>query len=212
MLSCHVEIIFLRGANMRIGIIFVLVVILCTLPAAVLAAEAGAEDEAGPFSGTPADAVWAVIQFLLLLVILWWLLWKPLLLRLNEREEHIAKQIKDAEDTSKEAKAVLEDYRSKLAGAEEEGRKIVTRHKDKAGRDAKEIVMLAREKADAIKVKAEADIIKAQQKAQAELLNEAGDIVLKLGKDVLGRAIDNKDNQKLIDNAVQRLKAEGGNQ
>lgn len=195
---------------MRIGIIFVLVVILCTLPSAVFAAETGAEGEAGPFSGTRMDAMWAVIQFLLLLIILWRFLWKPILQRLKDREDHIAKQIKDAEETSKEAKAVLEDYRGKLAGAEEDGKKIIERHKEKAERDAKEIVMLAREKADAIKVKAEADIIKAQQKAQAELLNEAGDIVLKLGKDVLGRAIDTKDNQKLIDSAVQRLKEEGG--
>ena len=197
---------------MRIGIIFVLVVILCTLASAVFAAEPGAEGEAGPFSGTRMDAMWAVIQFLLLLVILWRFLWKPILQRLQDREDHIAKQIKDAEDTSKEAKVVLEDYRNKLAGAEEEGKKIITRHKEKAERDAKEIVMLAREKADAIKVKAEADIIRAQQKAQAELLNEAGDIVLKLGKDVLGRAIENKDTQKLIDNAVQKLKEEGDSQ
>jgi F-type H+-transporting ATPase subunit b len=194
------------------GIIFVLVVILCTLPEAVFAAEVRSEEEAGPFSGTRMDAIWAVVQFLLLLVILWWVLWKPILQRLQDREDHIDKQIKDAEDTSKEAKVVLEDYRSKLTGAEEEGKKIITRHKDKAERDAKEIVMLAREKADAIKVKAEADIIRAQQKAQAELLNEAGDIVLKLGKDVLGRAIENKDTQKLIDNAVQKLKEEGDSQ
>ena len=197
---------------MRVGIIFVLVMILCTLPVSVLAADADSESEAGPFSGTRMDAMWAVIQFLLLLVILWWILWKPILQRLQDREDHIAKQIKDAEDTSKEAKVVLEDYRSKLAGAEEEGKKIITRHKEKAERDAKEIVMLAREKADAIKVKAEADIIRAQQKAQAELLNEAGDIVLKLGKDVLGRAIESKDTQKLIDNAVQKLKEEGDSQ
>ena len=196
---------------MRSGIVLLLVT-LCFLPAVVLAAENGEGQQASPFSGTLVDAFSAVIVFLLLLGILRLLAWKPILLRLNEREDHIAKQIKDAEDTSKEARGVLEDYRSKLAGAEEEGKKIVARHKDKAEQDAKEIVILAREKADAIKVKAEADIIKAQQKAQAELLDEAGDIVLKLGKDVLGRAIDNKDNQKLIDNAVQRLKEEGGNQ
>jgi F-type H+-transporting ATPase subunit b len=192
--------------------IVLLLAILCFLPAVVLAAENAEGQQASPFSGTLVDAFSAVIVFLLLLFLLRLLAWKPVLQRLQDREDHIAKQIKDAEDTSKEAKEVLEDYRSKLAGAEEEGKKIVARHKDKAEQDAKEIVMLAREKADAIKVKAEADIIRAQQKAQAELLNEAGDIVLKLGKDVLGRAIESKDTQKLIDNAVQRLKAEGGNQ
>lgn len=196
---------------MRRRIVLVLA-ILCFLPAVVLAAENAEGQQASPFSGTLVDAFSAVILFLLLLFLLRLLAWKPVLQRLQDREDHIAKQIKDAEDTSKEAKGVLEDYRSKLAGAEEEGKKIVARHKDKAEQDAKEIVMLAREKADAIKVKAEADIIRAQQKAQAELLNEAGDIVLKLGKDVLGRAIDSKDTQKLIDHAVQRLKAEGGNQ
>lgn len=197
---------------MRNGAALGLAVILCFLPAVVLAAEDVEGQQASPFSGTLVDAFSAVIMFLLLLAILWLLVWKRLLVSLQEREDHIAKEIKDAEDTSNEARKVLEDYRGKLAGAEEEGKRIIDRHKEKAERDAKEIVMLAREKAEAIKVKAEADIIKAQQKAQAELLDEAGDIVLKLGKDVLGRAIESKDTQKLIDNAVERLREEGGNQ
>jgi len=189
-----------------------LAAILCFLPEVVLAAEDVEGQQASPFSGTLVDAFSAVIMFLLLLAILWLLVWKRLLVSLQEREDHIAKEIKDAEDTSNEARKVLEDYRSKLAGAEEEGKKIIARHKDKAEQEAKDIISLARDKADAVKVKAEAEIIKAQQKAQAELLDEAGDIVLKLGKDVLGRAIDSKDTQKLIDNAVERLREEGGNQ
>ena len=191
---------------MRSGIIFALTVILSVLPAVLPAAEA--EQEPGPFSGTPEDAIWTVAAFFLLLLLLWKFVWKRLLAGLNERQEHISKQIKDAEDTSKEAKEVLSDYRSKVAGAEEEGKGIVARHKEKAEQDAKEIISLARDKADAVKVKAEADIIKAQQKAQAELLDEAGDIVLKLGGDVLGRAIKGEDTQRLVDNAVQRLKDE----
>jgi F-type H+-transporting ATPase subunit b len=194
---------------MRNGIIWAMTAIFCFLPAQILAAET-AEEEASPFSGTLVDAFSAVVAFLILLVILWKLVWKRLLLGLKEREEHIAKQINDAEDTSKEAKKVLEDYRSKLARAEDEGRKIVERHRDKAEQESREIITLAREKADAMRVKAEADIIKAQQQAQAELLDEAGDIVLKLGKDILGRSIESRDTQKLIDNAVDKLREEGG--
>ena len=59
-----------------------------------------------------------------------------------------------------------------------------------------------------MKIKAEADLERQRNEAQAQLWVQAGEIVLKLGQDVLGKTVDDNDNQRLIDQAIKRLSKE----
>jgi F0F1-type ATP synthase membrane subunit b/b' len=61
-------------------------------------------------------------------------------------------------------------------------------------------------------LKAEADIVRQQAEAKSHFWVQAGDIVLRLGKQVLSRAMTAEDNQHLIDDAVRRLKMEENEQ
>jgi F-type H+-transporting ATPase subunit b len=177
--------------------------------AAAFGAPAQAEDEGlSPFSGSFADAVWTVIAFVVLLAVLWKLAWKPILAALNARQEHIEKQISDAEKTRKEAEHVLSEYRAKLADVENEGKQIIATHVKKAEQGASQVMANAKEGMEAMKLKAEADIEKARNEAKTQLFNQTGEMVLRLGQEILGRTINNEDNQKLMDEAVARLKQE----
>lgn len=186
----------------------ILLVMLC-VGAAAFGADAQAQGrELSPFSGTFADALWTIIAFVVLLVVLWKWAWKPILAALNARQEHIEKQVTDAEQTRKEAEHVLAEYRKKLEDADSEGKAIIASGVNKAQQEAKEIIAGAREKTEAIRLKAEADIERARNQAGAELFDQAGEMVLRLGQEILGRVITDEDNQKLIDEAVVRLKQE----
>ena len=186
----------------------ILLVMLC-VGAAAFGADAQVEGrELSPFSGAFADALWTIIAFVVLLVVLWKWAWKPILAALNARQEHIEKQITDAEQTLKEAERVLAEYRAKLENADSEGKAIIASHINKAEQEAKEIIAGAREKTEVMKLKAEADIERARNQARSELFEQAGELVLRLGEEVLGRAISDEDNQKLIREAVARLKQE----
>jgi F-type H+-transporting ATPase subunit b len=177
--------------------------------AAAFGAQGQAEDEGlSPFSGSFADAVWTVIAFVVLLVVLWKLAWKPMLAALNARQEHIEKQISDAEKTRKEAGQVLAEYKAKLENVENEGKQIIAAHVKKAEQEASQVMASAKEKMEAMKLKAEADIARARNEAKAQLLNQAGEMVLRLGQEILGRTINDEDSQKLMDEAVARLKQE----
>jgi len=186
----------------------ILVVIVCVCATSFGALIQAEDEEVSPFSGTFADAVWTVIAFLILLVALWKWAWKPILAALNARQEHIEKQITDAEQTRKEAEQVLVGYRAKLENADSEGKGIIASHINKAQQEAKEIVGGAKEQTEAMKLKAEADIERARNTARAELFDQAGEMVLRLGQEILGRSVSDEDNQKLIDEAVLRLKQE----
>lgn len=189
-------------------VVCILLMMLCLCAAAFGAETVDEEQVLSPFSGNLADALCTVITFLLSLVLLWKLAWKRVLAALNEREGHIEKQISDAEKTRKEAGQVLAEYKAKLENAENEGKQIIATNVKRAQQEAKEVIAKAEEKMEAMKLKLEADIERARTEAKAQLFNEAGEMVLRLGQEVLGRTINDEDNQKLIDQAVKRLKQE----
>ena len=97
-----------------------------TLPV-IASEEAVAEEHGTPsvFEGYYGEAIWTLVWFFVLLVVLWKFAWKPLLAGLTGRQEYIEKQISDAEKTRAEAKKVLEEYGAKLADAERQGRDII---------------------------------------------------------------------------------------
>ena len=186
----------------------ILLVIVCLCAAAFGADSQAQGRELSPFSGTFADALWTIIAFVVLLVVLWKWAWKPILAALNARQEHIEKQITDAEQTRREAERVLAEYRTKLENADSEGKAIIASHVNRAEQEAKEIIAGAKEKTESIKLKAEADIERARNEARAELFDQVGEMVLRLGQEILGRAISDEDNQRFIGEAVARLKQE----
>ena len=198
---------------MRMGVYFIIIIVLSLGDSVFASSEAASEEPQSLFSGSLSDAVWTVLAFVILLLVLWRLAWKPMLAGLNTRQEYIEKQISDSEETKQKAGDVLADYRAKLANVETEGKGIIKTHVNRAEKEAKEIVSTAREESEAMKLKMEMDIERARSVAQSELLDEAGDIVLRLGEEVLGRSMDDEDHNRLISQAIERLRQEqsGGN-
>jgi len=175
----------------------------------VLAAEEMAGEEHGTpsvFEGYYGEAIWTLVWFFVLLFVLWKFAWKPLLAGLTGRQEHIEKQIADAEKTRAEAKKVLEEYNAKLADADRQGRDIISTRAKEAEKQAKEIARQNQRDIEQMKVRAEADLERERIEAEDDLWGQAGDIVRRLGEDVFGKTLDDVDNQKLIDEAIARLK------
>ena len=186
----------------------ILLIMLCVVAAAFGAESQVEGGELDPFSGAFADALWTIIAFVVLLLVLWKWAWKPILGALNSRQEHIEKQISSAEETRKEAERVLSEYRGKLENVASEGRAIIAGQVAKAQQESKEIIAGAKEKTESIMLKSEADIEKARNEARAELFDQASEMVLQLGGELLGRVINDEDNERFIGEAVARLKQE----
>ena len=158
--------------------------------------------------GSPYEAFWTLISFAVLVLVLWKFAWKPLLASLRGREDFIAKQLSDAEDVRKKAEEVLAEYHGKLADADREGKGIIARHTKTAEKESKEIADLTKKELDELRKRLRAEIEYERKEAQSEFWDQAGDIVLELGKEVLGKSMDHADNDKLIDEAIVRLKEE----
>ena len=158
------------------------------------------------FSGSLGDSVWTVIAFVLLVVVLGKLAWKPLLTGLKDREDRIRLEITTAENARKQAEKTLAEYNSRVEQLEQQGRQMTEEAVREAQQQGRDIAEKARQESLAIKQKAQSDIDAAHDAAKNRLWEETGDIVLALSSRVLGRTITDDDNQRLIREAVEKLK------
>ena len=162
------------------------------------------------FGKYPGEYIWSLVWFVLVMLVLWKFAWKPLLAGLTTRADHIEKQITDAEKAKKEAKKVLEEYDAKLADAERQGRDIISLRTKDAENQAKDVTRQNQKDIEEMKIRAQAELERERISAEDDLWAQAGSIVQKLGEEVFGKTLDDTDNQKLIDEAIARLKDQQG--
>ena len=157
----------------------------------------------GLFSGGFADSLWGVIAFVVLAVVLARVAWRPLLAALNARQNHIEQQLRSAEDSRQQAERMLEDYKH-------QGQTAVRKAVEEAQRHHQQVVEQTREEVLAMRRRAREEIEGARAAALEDLWLQTGDLVLRIGSEVLGRTLSPQDNQRLIDEAVARIKNGGG--
>jgi F-type H+-transporting ATPase subunit b len=176
----------------------ILIVVFACAGALAAEGEAGGQEQ-GIFSGSFADAVWTVLAFLLVLAVLGKTAWKPLLNSLKTREEHIRQQIETAENARKKAERMLDD-------SKHQGLMIVQQAAEQAQKQGQILAEKTRQEIFAVKGRAQEDIEHARAAAMQQLWEQAGDIALALGGKVLERTITSDDNQRLVQDAIAKLK------
>jgi F-type H+-transporting ATPase subunit b len=139
------------------------------------------------------------VAFLLLLAVLTKVAWKPLLNGLKTREQHIQHQIESAEDARKKAEKLLDD-------SKQQGLVMVQQAIERAQQQEQEIVEKTRQEILEVKRRAQEDIEHARVAASEQLWEQAGDIMLTLGGEVLGRTITPEDNQRLVRDAIAKIR------
>lgn len=183
--------------QLRISTIFLIVFFICSV--AMASETNGAATEQNIFSGSFADALWTVVAFVLLVAVLGKFAWKPLLKGLQARQKYIQEQIETAEDARKKAEKLLEERKQQAL-------QIITEATKQAQKETQELTEKTRQDVSEIRRRAQEDIKHARTAASEQLWKEAGDIVEALGGEVLGRTVTVQDNQRLVDDAINKLR------
>jgi len=149
--------------------------------------------------------IWAVITFLLVLAVLRWKAWGPLMDALEAREKQINDALNAAQSAKEEAAQVVSDNEGVL---------------NKARKEAQEIVANAREAGDKLKHKLESDgqekyenmlsdakeqIEVEKQKALSEIKQMVVDVAIDASEKVIKRNLNNDDNKKMIEDTVDKF-------
>jgi len=166
--------------------------------------EQGATAQEGIFSGTYADSLWTVIAFGILVIVLGLVAWKPLLRSLKAREDYIQQRLSDAETAKTKAEHLLDEHKKKSLDVIEQANKY-------ANQTSREIIEQARKEALAITDRANAEIASAQSIASQQLWHMAGNMLIQISQEVLGRTITPEDNKRLIHEAIGKLQEESLN-
>jgi F-type H+-transporting ATPase subunit b len=179
-----------------------------------LAADGGGHEEPGLLSPSWWVAAATVATFVLLLVILAKIAWKPILQGLQAREKGIRDQIEGADRANADAKALLAEYEARLAKATEEARAIVEEGRRDATVVRSKIEAEAQAAAAAERDRAVRDIDLARQKALKEIYDEVAKVATEVAARIVQRELNATDHKKLVEQGFAQLesrrKAAGG--
>lgn len=182
---------------------------LVLMAAPAMAAEGGhAEGGANnPFAGDIGNALWTVIIFVLVLVVLGKYAWGPILGNLQARESFIHESLEKAKRDRDEAEARLKQYEERLASARAEASAIV----DEGRRDAdvvkRRIEEEARHEADRIIERARREIQIATDTATKELYTLSARLATEMATRIVGKQLTVQDQERLIAESIEALNA-----
>ncbi len=153
----------------------------------------------------PASAIWVIIIFVVLLIILYPTAWKQVLAGLKKREERIRKDIEDAEATRKRAEETLQQYRDQLAEAENKVRDMISSASAQAEKIAAEIRAKAQQDGEETRQRAMREIDSAKQQAISDIYQRAAEISTSIASKILRRNINPDDQKDLVQQGLEEL-------
>lgn len=147
----------------------------------------------------------AIGNLLILVLILKKFLFKPVQNIMKQREEEISTTYSKADMALKNAESEKELYQKKLDLAKAEADELIETASKRAKAESAEIIATAKEEAAIRRKRADEDIELSRQKAAEELKGTVSEMVIELASEVVGREIDSKAHQELIDQAIKSL-------
>ena len=167
-------------------------------------------DEPNILEPQPSLAVWTVVVFAGLFLVLRRFAWGPLLEALQKREEHLEHVLNETERARNESEKLLAEHRQRMAAAEGEVRTLIEGARKNAQAAYDETVRKAQAEAEASKQRAERDIASARDQALADIRTKAADLAVSVAGKVLGKTITGDDHRRLVEAATHELPAANG--
>ena len=149
-----------------------------------------------------------LFNFIVLALLLYMLLYKPVLRMLDQRKERIARSMADVDAARAAAANAQQEYDRKVADAQRRAQEIITQAAQTGEQAGTEIKAAAIREAETIRQQAREDA--AQEKAQilADAQKQIAGLSMLATERVLGEALDPDLQRKLIDQFLAEM---GGN-
>ncbi|MCL6635551.1 MAG: F0F1 ATP synthase subunit B [Peptococcaceae bacterium] len=147
-----------------------------------------------------------IVDFIILLIFLRVVAYKPLMKLLQERADHIAGTIAAAEQERQQAEQLRAGYEAEMRRAREQAQEIIQKATKAGEEQAHEIIENAKNEAARIKDAAMAEIQREKQKAMAELRDQVASLSIL----VAGKIINQKLTDEIQHSMVQDFIKEAG--
>ena len=144
-----------------------------------------------------------IVNFVILLVILYLVAYKPIMRMLDERSRRVKESMDQAEALKEQTASAEEEIKKQFEAAGKEVQERVTR----AVRSGEEVKQKAKEEAkqeaEVLIARARSDIRRERDEAIGELRKEFADLTIMAAEKVIDRSLDKKAHRQLIDKVLE---------
>jgi F-type H+-transporting ATPase subunit b len=158
----------------------------------------------------PGVSIWTIVTFVLLLVVLKKLAWKPILESLDEREKSIKQSMDQAQKLQGENARLAEEQRRILDASRTEAAGIVQTAREAAEALRRQVEQAAQAEKARILSSAQQEIDTQKRAALAELRKTTADLSIQIAEKLIRQNLDDAKNRALVDQLIAEVgKAKG---
>ncbi len=173
------------------------------------------EEAANPLKFEPTLAIWTLVVFAGLFLLLRKFAWIPLIDALHKRETHLERVLEDTERARNESETLMAEHRRQMAKAADEVRALIDKARQDAQATAEQIVKQAQEESESSRQRAQRDIVAARDQALGEIWKKSAEMAVAVAGRVLSKQLNDDDHRRLLDAAILELPSDsqgrGGN-
>jgi len=144
-----------------------------------------------------------MINFILLLVLLTFVLYRPITRMLDKRSAQIKESLEQAEQIKQESVRAEESVKAEIEAGRKEGQAIVAQATQTADRVKEEARVEARKEAESVLSKAQAEIAREREESFNQLRQEFADLAVSAAEKVIEKSLDKKAHEQLIQKALE---------
>jgi F-type H+-transporting ATPase subunit b len=181
-------------------------VCLTVVPTTVFAAaESGEHGGGGGLISVDKSLIVQMVNFLLLLAILYRLLYKPLLAKMAERTAAIKHSLEAAEAARAAAAKQQEENADRLRAAYAEAQSIRAAALKEAADEQRKLVEAARREAQQLVDSARAQTDSDIRRAREELRREVSDLAIAVAEKLVRKSLHDEEHRRVVDDAIARI-------
>jgi len=157
------------------------------------------------FDIDPGLFIWSVITFLILLAALYKYAFNPLMRLQKARQDDIHQSIVSAEQLRSEAQELLANYKRQMAEARQESEAILDRARKLGEAGKAEVLEEARVQAETTLARAREQIERDTAQALQKIKEEVADLTIAATEKITRKSLDEKDQLRLIQEAIDEI-------
>ena len=144
-----------------------------------------------------------LVNFLLVLALLYLFAYKPILKLMDERADRIRESLEAADRAREDAASSQEAIQEQITEARREGQRIMDQTREAADRFRTEEMDKARQEAEAFVERARADIQRERDTAIQEVRASFGDLAITAAERVIRSSLDRRAHEDLINQVLE---------
>ena len=197
-----------RGSNWRGWLVCAFVALLLLVPAVALAAEGAAEhgEGGGGLISVDRSLIVQVVNFLILLVILQRLLYKPFLAKMEERTATIKRSLEEAQAARAAAAQQQEENETRLRAAYAEAAAVRDQALKEAAEESRRHIEAAQGQARKMVEDTKAQLEGEVRRAREELRREVSDLAVAVAEKLVRRSLREEDHRRIVADAIAGMK------